>query len=142
MRTRLYVIWDNMKQRCCNPHKSQYKNYGARGITVCDEWRKSFHSFRDWAMKNGYTDNLTIDRLDPNSNYCPENCRWITNKEQQRNKRNNVYLTCNGVTQLMQDWANQTGLSPSRINLRIKAGWSVERALTEPIHVSMIRQHK
>ena len=92
--TRLYEIWKSMKKRCCNPKQTNYKNYGGRGITVCDEWKKDFQAFYDWAMAHGYDANAsrgecTIDRIDANGNYCPGNCRWITIAEQQRNKRNN-----------------------------------------------------
>lgn len=90
-RTRLYTIWDNMKQRCGNSNRKEFKNYGGRGITVCDEWKNSFQAFYEWSIANGYADDLTIDREDVNGNYEPSNCRWVTLQEQQKNRRNNTH---------------------------------------------------
>ncbi len=89
--TRLYNIWKNVRQRCRNPKATDFKLYGGRGIKVCTEW-DDFTVFRDWAMANGYHEDLTLDRIDPNRDYCPENCRWATWKEQRRNQRR-----CKGV---------------------------------------------
>ena len=88
--TRLYNIWRSMNQRCNNPNTINFKRYGGRGITVCDEWKDDFQAFYDWAMANGYSDELTIDRLDPNGNYEPSNCRWATWEQQANNKRNSM----------------------------------------------------
>jgi hypothetical protein len=88
-RTRIYGIWSGIKTRCYNKHWKNHKNYGGRGISVCEEWRNNFQAFYDWAMSNGYSDELTIDRIDVDGNYEPSNCRWITLAEQQKNRTNN-----------------------------------------------------
>ena len=88
--TKLYRIWDALKSRCCNPNVKEFNDYGGRGITVCDEWRNSSLAFRKWALANGYQEGLQIDRIDNDKGYSPSNCRWVTRKEQNRNKRNNI----------------------------------------------------
>lgn len=83
----MYYIWDSMKARCYNPQRRDFKNYGGRGITVCTEWLHDFAAFRDWALSHGYADNLTIDRIDNDKGYSPDNCRWATIAEQNQHKR-------------------------------------------------------
>lgn len=122
--TKLYHRYDRIKERCYNANNVNYKNYGGRGIIMCDEWKNDFMNFYDWAMNNGYRDTLTIDRIDVNGNYEPSNCRWITIKEQQNNKTNNVYLTCDGKTQTIAQWSNELGISYSTIHARYKRGLS------------------
>lgn len=130
-KTRLYNIWAHVKERCLNPNSISYQNYGGRGICVCEEWRESFGAFYKWAMENGYRDDLTIDRIDNDGNYCPENCRWATKEEQVLNRRNNVYLEFNGERKTVSEWAAEMNVSPKYLYDRIKSGWSAERALTE-----------
>ncbi len=120
-KTRLYRIWAAVKYRCTNPNSHGWYKYGARGITICDEWLK-FEPFRDWALANGYRDDLTIDRIDVNGNYEPSNCRWATNYTQSNNRRNNVYITHEGVTHTLKEWADITGVNYYTMHNRYKAG--------------------
>lgn len=121
--TRLYRIWSRMKTRCYNKKYEHFKHYGGRGIKVCDEWLNDFMSFYDWSMSNGYKDNLTIDRIDVNGNYEPSNCRWLTNEEQQNNKRRNIRLTYNGKTQTITQWARELGIKRELIERRHRRGY-------------------
>ena len=138
-KTRLYQEWAGMKARCYSPGNRNFKNYGARGIAVCPEWRDDFMAFYEWAIKAGYDDKAprgvyTLERKDNNGHYCPENCCWATAAEQSQNKRNTIRLTYRGKTLTVSEWAKKTGISAARIRKRISSGWSVQRALTEPIH--------
>ena len=122
-----------MKKRCYNEPTDNYYLYGGRGIEICPEWKEDFQTFYDWAINNGYDETLTIDRIDSNDMYSPENCRWSDNTEQQRNKRNNRLITFNGETHCLAEWAEITGINRSTISDRIdKYDWPIERALTEP----------
>lgn len=128
--TRLYRIWNGIKNRTnLNNKKPLYKNYSGRGITICEEWQE-FLPFYNWAMQNGYKDNLTIDRIDVNGNYEPTNCRWATYKEQQNNRRNNVFLEYNGERHTLAEWEEKLNMNRGLLKNRIKNGWNVERALT------------
>ena len=118
--SRLYEVWRAMIKRCYYEKSISYKNYGKLGITVCDEWRNSFLSFYKWAMENGYNEKApktkcTLDRIDVNGNYCPENCRWVNNIEQQRNKRNNRLITINGITKCLVEWCDEFGIKNYRV---------------------------
>lgn len=138
-RDRLYGVWNMMKQRCVNPNNAAYKNYGGRGITVCEEWQKSYKSFMDWAVENGYDKDAkhgecTIDRIDNNKGYSPDNCRFVSSKEQARNTRTNRLITFCGETKTLADWGDKTGINPTTIQFRLKSGWTLEEALkTKPI---------
>jgi hypothetical protein len=122
-----------MMTRCNNPNSERYYRYGGRGIQVCGEWMHNFPAFRDWALSHGYEEGLTIDRVDLDGNYCPDNCRWIPAAEQMKNTSASRYLSFNGETLILADWARRVGLTAETISRRIKRGWSVERALTEKI---------
>jgi len=132
-KTRLYEIWHGMKQRCNNTNSKDAHNYSMRGISVCDDWNNSFENFRDWALSNGYDDSLTLDRIDVNGMYSPDNCRCATAKEQARNTRCNHLLEFNGITKSIADWADEYGMKYCTLHKRIVKGWSVQKALTTPV---------
>lgn len=117
--TRLYDIWRGMKKRCYVKNSAGYRYYGGRGITVCDEWIASYEAFRDWAISNGYRDDLTLDRIDPNGNYEPSNCRWATYIEQENNRRSCHYIEINGVKLTVSQWARITNTPMSTLKNRI-----------------------
>lgn len=141
--SRIYSIYHAMRSRCTNPNNEAYANYGGRGIRVCEEWLDSFENFRDWAFSNGYKDDLTVDRIDNNGNYEPSNCRWITNAEQQKNKRTSRYVTYQGKAKLIDEWSSLTGLPYGVIYKRIfQYGWSVDKALSTPLMKDHSHNHK
>jgi len=126
---RIYRIWESMKARCFNINHRHYNRYGGRGITICDEWKNDFQAFYDWAMSNGYQDNLTIDRINNDGDYEPENCRWVTYEEQNNNTRQNVTITLNGETHTVAEWVRITGIPRNTIIYRLKNGKSPEEIL-------------
>lgn len=130
--TRLHNIWLSMRQRCEKPSSNAYHKYGAKGIRVCPEWN-CFEVFRDWAFANGYADDLTIDRIDPHGNYEPSNCRWATQKVQQNNRSNNVFLTYKGETHSIIEWSALTKLSWRVIYDRYYRGWETSRIFEQPV---------
>ena len=130
--TRIYELWKAMKNRCYNSNISCYKNYGGRGIKVCDEWKNDFQAFYNWSMDNGYNESLSIDRIDNNGNYEPSNCRWTDRTTQANNTRTNHYITFNGETKTLTQWAREYSLNVSCLRARIENGWSIEKALTTP----------
>lgn len=127
---RLNNIYNGMVARCHKPANTIYYKYGAKGITVCEEWRNSWHTFRDWALSNGYEDHLTIDRIDGTKGYSPDNCRWLTQKEQVNNISTNIHIEVNGVTRTASQWADETGIPMATIYQRYHTlGWRGERVL-------------
>lgn len=131
-RTRLYRIWNNIKQRCLNPNNSNFKNYGGRGITVCDIWLNSYIAFKEWALNNGYSDNLSIDRINVNGDYEPNNCRWVTQKMQNNNTRSNKKITFNGETLTLAQWRERLGFKRGVLEYRLNNGWDLEKAFLTP----------
>lgn len=131
--TRLYRIWHGMKNRTNNKNADCYKDYGGRGIEVCKEWENSFADFRNWALDNGYEEGLTIDRIDNDGNYEPKNCRWVTQKENDRNKRNNKTVEYNGEKRTIAEWAERYCISYSTLKTRLRKGMTIEKALETPV---------
>ena len=153
--TRIYSIWCDMKKRCNNPKCKNYIRYGANGITVCSEWNDNFVAFYEWSMKNGYKNGLTLDRIKNDKGYSPDNCRWVTMREQNNNRANNIKVTYQGKTQTLKQWCDElnlkdettvsvkhhkpinkalNGLKYKTVWMRINVyGWDEERALTTPV---------
>ncbi len=143
--TRLYHVWKNMKVRCNNPHSKEYKYYGQRGISVCEEWN-DFKNFREWAYANGYDEKAergkcTLDRIDVNKNYEPSNCRWVDSKVQAQNRRmwgtdthnhEMIIWEFNGETHTIAEWSKITGINAKVLRSRKHKGWDMERLLTTP----------
>nr|DAV90524.1 MAG TPA: PVL ORF-50-like family [Caudoviricetes sp.] len=129
--TRIYRIWNDVKARCYYVGNDNYKYYGKRGITMCEEWKDSFENFYNWAINAGYNDDLTLDRIDTNGGYYPSNCRWITLTEQCRNRRNNVKYKYNGEEKTLKEWEEIYGVPSATSWARInKYGWDVAKAIT------------
>lgn len=128
-----------MIERCHSPNNHTYKRYGGRGITVCDEWRNNFQSFCEWAWDNGYdkdapSDECTIDRIDNSKGYSPDNCRWVDQKTQARNRRNNHKLEFDGKNLTVIEWSEIVGINPTTLHKRLELGWSIEETLTKPLN--------
>lgn len=131
--TRLFNIWVDMRQRCNNANVPNFSNYGGRGIFVCQHWNEDFIPFRDWAIKNGYSDKLSIDRIDVNGNYEPNNCRWATTKQQSMNTRKTRKLMIDGQEKPLLEWCKTYGISRENVYRRKKVfGWSFEKSLKTP----------
>jgi len=138
--TRLYRIWRNMKCRCNNPNASKYNLYGGKGIKVCNEWESSFKCFYEWAMDNGYRDDLTIDRIDSNKGYNPSNCKWATYKEQNShlkfkkvNPFKTVIITYKDKSLSLTEWAKEKNINYKTLLARYERGWDIQRMLETPI---------
>ena len=129
---RLKSIYYGMKQRCYNQNGINYKYYGGKGIFICDEWLNDFEKFYEWSLQNGYSDNLTIDRIDSNKEYSPDNCKWSTKKEQAYNRSMSVKLTLNGRIMYMTEWAEELEIDKKILSWRYNNGWSDEEILTRP----------
>ena len=133
--SRLFEIWRAMKKRCYLKTHVHYKNYGARGIRVCEEWKNDFMNFYNWAMANGYRDDLTIDRINPDGNYEPNNCRWATYKEQNNNKKNNRYIEYNGEKHTASEWAEIKKINYDTFFSRLYSGWSIKDLIETPVRI-------
>ena len=124
---RIYTIYHNMIQRCTNPNNDRYLDYGGRGISVCQEWKNDFKAFYDWSMTNGYAENLTIDRINVDGNYEPNNCRWVTMKKQINNKRNSILFTFYGITKSLKEWCDCIGENYQKMYGRYHRGYETFR---------------
>lgn len=137
--TRIYSIWKGMLERCENSKSKVYKHYGERGITICEEW-KDIKTFYDWALNNGYKDNLEIDRIDNNGNYEPSNCKWSTRKEQTNNERRNIRVEINGEEHTLAQWAEKIGIVENTLQYRYHRGDRGER-LIRPVETKYRRKY-
>ena len=125
----LYEVWRSMRQRCYNPNNKSFRHYGGRGISICEEWSK-FIIFRQWALSAGYGKGLSIERIDNDGHYCPENCTWIPIGEQAANQQKTIHITFNGITMCRKHWANHLGVNQYTLKYRLEH-WPLEKALTK-----------
>lgn len=142
--TRLRYIYDNMKSRCCNKNNKEYKNYGGRGITIHKDWLdkdNGFENFYNWAIDNGYSKDLSIDRIDVDGNYEPSNCKWSNFQEQMNNRTNTIKLKYNNIEKTLTEWARQYKIPIVTLRTRLARGWDIERALTEKVHKNFKGKH-
>lgn len=119
-KTPLYNVWQGMKGRCYNENDPRFADWGGRGIQVCEEWRHDFMAFHDWALANGYREGLSIDRIDNDGDYRPDNCRWATQKQQSRNRRSNINITIGNSTRTLLEWCEIFGLNYNAVNMRYR----------------------
>lgn len=132
--TRLYHTWQGMKDRCYNKNSNSYNRYGNKGIVVCDEWINDFSNFKEWALKNGYDDNLTIERLDFNGNYESSNCTWITRPEQSNNRSSSIFVEYKGEKLNLKQWSDKLGIKYGTLNSRYKRGNTDPEVLFSPVY--------
>lgn len=131
--TKLYRIYSNMIARCTNTERKDYKYYGGKGVKVCSQWVNDFEVFYSWAYNNGYKNGLTIDRIDVNKGYNPNNCRWVTKEKQSVNKTNTKYITFKGKTQSLKEWSEELNMPYSKLQYRVcYSKMSIEKAFTKP----------
>lgn len=131
-KSKLHGVWANMKDRCENKNCKSFQHYGARGISVCDEWH-DFQCFYDWSISAGYSEGLSLDRIDVNKGYSPDNCRWATSKIQANNQRNNHRIEYDGETHTISEWAELFDIPKFVLYARIKNGWDIKRALLQSV---------
>lgn len=130
--TKLYKTWLNMKSRCYNPNATHSKYYYGKNIKICEEWKNNYIAFKEWSLKNGFQDNLTIDRIDNNGDYCPQNCRWVSIKEQNENLPTIRKITYKGKEYTIKQISEITGLSIKCLDARYRRGWTVEEIFSTP----------
>lgn len=131
-KTKLNKVWRNIKDRCYNPNNKRYTHYGARGITICPQWKDDYCAFRDWANANGYKEGLSIDRINNDGNYEPGNCRWATSEQQNNNFSRNNVVNYMGISLSVCRWAKLCGVHHNTLDYRIKHGWEISKALNYP----------
>lgn len=137
----LYKTWKRMKNRCYNSSCKDYKDYGARGITMCESWKNGFLSFYVWALQSGWKEGLSIEREDVNLGYCAENCKWIPVNEQPKNRRGVMKITHNGETHTIPEWAEKLGISRRTLSARINSkNFTIEQALEMPVNKKLARR--
>ena len=143
MDKRLRHIWNGIKHRCFNPKNKAYNDYGAKGITICKEWL-IYDNFKEWSLNNGYTDNLSIDRINNDGNYEPNNCRWTDKYTQARNRSDTKWIEFNNEIKSLAEWCEIYNVHPDTVGDRLRVGWTVERALTTKTKTSFkqYRRHK
>jgi len=133
--------WCGILQRCTNPNSHSYRWYGAKGITICDEWRH-FKAFKAWALASGFKPGLSIERIDNSKGYCPENCKWIPLNNQGKNRSNNHYITFNGETKTLSDWSRHLNIKKTTLSHRLIRGWDEKRTLSQPTAKRQYRQER